>query len=129
MRFSNFEYERLAYYTSLLNLSLFTGTLSVQMLIAARNSEFRSGIFQILNIRDMEVPDSPDDFNEIYIVSPLFDNDMEHLLSSGVPLQDSHIQFFMHQLLCAVKYMHRYTFACLCPVSDDFAIGNSIAFY
>eukprot|EP00171_Calliarthron_tuberculosum_P014166 IDg14166t1 len=68
---------------------------------------------QILQITDMEVPNSPEDFNEIYIVSPLFDKDLERILRAGVELKDEHIQFFVYQMLCALKYMHRY--ACGTP--------------
>lgn len=62
---------------------------------------------QILKISDMEVPENVDTFNEIYIVSPLFDKDLEHILRAGVDLKDEHIQFFVYQMLCALKYMHR----------------------
>lgn len=55
----------------------------------------------------MEVPESPDEFNELYMISPLFDKDLEFVLSSGVALEESHVQFFMHQMLSAMKYMHR----------------------
>lgn len=59
-----------------------------------------------MTIVDIETPESPDDFNELYLISPLFDKDLEFVLSSDVDLEESHVQFFMHQMLCAMKYMH-----------------------
>lgn len=61
---------------------------------------------QILGITDMEVPVDPDTFNEIYIVSPLFNKDLERILRAKVELSDVHVQYFVYQMLCGLKYMH-----------------------
>lgn len=63
---------------------------------------------QILAITDMEVPESSEllDFNVIYLVSPMFDKDLERVLRAGVELKDEHIQYFLYQILLGCHYMH-----------------------
>ena len=61
---------------------------------------------QILKISDMEVPRNYKNFNEIYIISPLFDKDLERILRAGVELKDEHVKYFLYQILCGLKYMH-----------------------
>lgn len=41
------------------------------------------------------------------MATPLYDKDLSKILAAGVTLTTSHIQYFIYQLLCALKYMHR----------------------
>lgn len=62
---------------------------------------------QILPLIDMEDPESMERFVDVYLVSPLYDKDLGKVISSKVALSDEHIQYFVYQTLCALKYMHR----------------------
>lgn len=55
----------------------------------------------------MEAPESMEDFNEVYMASPLFDKDLGKILAAKVSLTSSHKQYFVYQMLCALKYLHR----------------------
>lgn len=55
----------------------------------------------------MEAPESIEEFDEVYMASPLFDKDLSKILESNVPLSDEHNQYFVYQILCALKYLHR----------------------
>lgn len=59
----------------------------------------------------MEAPDSFEDFDEVYMVTPLYDKDLSKILESNVALTDEHNQYFIYQILCALKYLHRYRYA------------------
>lgn len=54
----------------------------------------------------MEAPESFNDFNEIYMATPLFDKDLSKILAAGITLTKEHIQYFIYQLLCGLHYMH-----------------------
>lgn len=57
-----------------------------------------------------------EDFTDIYIVTQLFECDLDRIISSnqvsllcglkGKPLSENHIQFFLFQLLKALKFLH-----------------------
>ena len=50
---------------------------------------------------------SPDDEDDLYIVTDLFPTDLHRVVhSKNVPLGGDHVKFFLWQLLCATKYMH-----------------------
>jgi len=44
--------------------------------------------------------------NDVYIVTDLMDSDLNHVIRSEQPLSDDHCQWFLYQMLCAVKYIH-----------------------
>lgn len=46
------------------------------------------------------------EFNEVYLVLFAYDADMFQIIRSNQPLTDSHIKYFMVQLLRAIHYMH-----------------------
>jgi len=50
--------------------------------------------------------DEPDTFNDIYLALDLMDTDMGRIIDSDQPLSDKHIQFFIYQTLCGLKYIH-----------------------
>jgi serine/threonine protein kinase len=45
-------------------------------------------------------------FNEIYIVSELMETDLHRVIYSRQPLSEEHIQYFVYQILRALKYIH-----------------------
>lgn len=54
----------------------------------------------------MEDPESPD-FDDVYMISPLFDKDLDKVLRSDTELTEDHIKYFTYQLLCALRFIHR----------------------
>lgn len=42
----------------------------------------------------------------MYIITDLMDADLNQIIRSEQPLTDQHIQYFMYQILAAVKYIH-----------------------
>jgi len=42
----------------------------------------------------------------VYIVSPLMETDLHRIIYSRQELTDEHLQFFIYQMLVAIKYMH-----------------------
>lgn len=62
---------------------------------------------QVLPLYDMEAPESLEGFDVVYMASPLFDKDLSKILESTVDLTDEHNQYFVYQILCALKYLHR----------------------
>ncbi|CAN8062230.1 unnamed protein product [Agarophyton chilense] len=60
----------------------------------------------ILSLYDLEAPATVESFNEIYMASPLYDKDLSKILDSSVELSDEHNQYFVYQILCALKYLH-----------------------
>lgn len=63
----------------------------------------------VIHIRDLMVSNSEGGlggFNEIYIVSELMETDLHRVIYSRQPLSDDHIQYFVYQILRALKYIH-----------------------
>eukprot|EP00002_Diphylleia_rotans_P012765 TRINITY_DN2493_c0_g3_i2.p1 TRINITY_DN2493_c0_g3~~TRINITY_DN2493_c0_g3_i2.p1 ORF type:complete len:322 (-),score=68.47 TRINITY_DN2493_c0_g3_i2:878-1843(-) len=59
----------------------------------------------IIKIRDI-IPPKRIDFDEIYIVNELMDTDLYQIIRSSQPLTDDHVQYFIYQILRALKYIH-----------------------
>ena len=49
---------------------------------------------------------SPDNFQDIYIVTNLMESDLDRIIRSKQPLSDKHLKFFLYQILRGVKYIH-----------------------
>lgn len=60
----------------------------------------------IIKIETIQLPQSKEDFNEIYVVAELMETDLSSIIKSPQPLSDEHCQFFLYQLLRGMKYMH-----------------------
>eukprot|EP00758_Cryptobia_borreli_P004513 Tbor_TRINITY_DN4423_c0_g1::TRINITY_DN4423_c0_g1_i1::g.7897::m.7897 len=60
----------------------------------------------LLSIIDILPPIKGDQFEEIYIVTQLFDVDMSMVLKSNQVLLEEHIKFFLYQILCGLLYLH-----------------------
>jgi len=60
----------------------------------------------VIRIKDILRPASVDKFDDVYIVSELMDTDLHQIISSQQPLTDDHCQYFLYQILRAMKYIH-----------------------
>jgi serine/threonine protein kinase len=60
----------------------------------------------VIRIRDILRPLSLSAFDDIYIVTELMDTDLHQIISSPQPLTDDHTQYFLYQILRALKYIH-----------------------
>lgn len=52
------------------------------------------------------LPRSREGFEDLYVVSELMHTDLASIIKSPQPLSDSHIQFFIYQILRGLKYIH-----------------------
>mmetsp|Transcript_16032 Transcript_16032/g.50244 ORF Transcript_16032/g.50244 Transcript_16032/m.50244 type:complete len:391 (-) Transcript_16032:119-1291(-) len=59
----------------------------------------------IIRILDMYPPKSPD-FEDIYIVTDLMETDLHRVIYSKQPLTEEHHQYFVHQILRGLIYLH-----------------------
>lgn len=57
----------------------------------------------IIRIKDILRPTSLDKFEDVYIVSELMDTDLHQIIASPQPLSDDHCQYFLYQILRALK--------------------------
>jgi mitogen-activated protein kinase 1/3 len=63
----------------------------------------------IMNIHDLIMPPnvtSPQQVSDLYIVSELMSTDLYRIIYSNQPLSLDHTQYFIYQILRALKYMH-----------------------
>lgn len=60
----------------------------------------------IIHIKDLLPPTDYDNFEEIYIVSELMETDLHRVIYSKQRLSEEHIQYFIYQLLRALRYIH-----------------------
>mmetsp|Transcript_7050 Transcript_7050/g.26431 ORF Transcript_7050/g.26431 Transcript_7050/m.26431 type:complete len:409 (-) Transcript_7050:637-1863(-) len=60
----------------------------------------------IIRMLDVQKPSSYDNFRDVYMVTELMETDLHQIIASDQPLTDQHIQYFMYQILCGVKYVH-----------------------
>uniref|UniRef100_A0A7S2SMW8 Mitogen-activated protein kinase n=1 Tax=Mucochytrium quahogii TaxID=96639 RepID=A0A7S2SMW8_9STRA len=60
----------------------------------------------IIHIKDLSPPRGYNDFEDIYIVSELMETDLHRVIYSKQNLTIDHIQYFIYQILRALKYIH-----------------------
>jgi len=60
----------------------------------------------IIHVKDVLPPKSMETFEDIYIVSELMETDLHRVIYSKQKLSDDHIQYFVYQILRALKYIH-----------------------
>ena len=62
----------------------------------------------IISILDMMPPIAThvEDFNDVYIVTELMETDLHRIIYSKQSLSIDHVQYFLYQVLRALKYMH-----------------------
>jgi len=66
--------------------------------------ELRHG--HIIQLKDILAPSDINNFNELYIVFEFADTDLQKLINSNQHFSNLHIQYFLHQILTALKYVH-----------------------
>ncbi|KAM3576937.1 hypothetical protein VYU27_001302 [Nannochloropsis oceanica] len=59
----------------------------------------------IVRVLDLQAPPVAD-FDDVYIISELMDTDLHRVIYSRQKLTEDHVQFFLYQMLCALKYIH-----------------------
>lgn len=60
-----------------------------------------------IGMKDIMCPLAPiDQYEEVYLVTDLMETDLHRIIYSRQPLTDDHVQYFIYQILCALKYMH-----------------------
>jgi len=69
-----------------------------------RQFNAHENIVTILDI--MTYPPDTTDFQDIYIVTNLFESDLERIIRSKQPLSDQHFQYFLYQILRGLKFIH-----------------------
>jgi mitogen-activated protein kinase 1/3 len=57
-------------------------------------------------LTDLIPPRNYQQFNDVYIVTDLMETDLRQIVKSDQPLSDQHIQYFLYQILRALKYIH-----------------------
>eukprot|EP01012_Entosiphon_sulcatum_P002895 TRINITY_DN10737_c0_g1_i1.p1 TRINITY_DN10737_c0_g1~~TRINITY_DN10737_c0_g1_i1.p1 ORF type:complete len:418 (+),score=74.45 TRINITY_DN10737_c0_g1_i1:138-1391(+) len=61
----------------------------------------------IIAIRDLMSPkDKNGRWTSLYIITDLMDTDLHRIIQSPQPLTDQHMQYFIYQVLRALKYLH-----------------------
>uniref|UniRef100_A0ACD5W026 Uncharacterized protein n=1 Tax=Avena sativa TaxID=4498 RepID=A0ACD5W026_AVESA len=60
----------------------------------------------IVEIRHIMLPPSRRDFKDIYVVFELMDTDLHQVIKANDDLTKEHHQFFLYQMLRALKYIH-----------------------
>lgn len=60
----------------------------------------------IISLMDLIPPRSFDKFTDVYIVTDLMETDLRQIIKSDQHLSDQHIQYFLYQILRALKYIH-----------------------
>ncbi len=69
-----------------------------------RHFNDHENIVTIIDI--MTVPPNSSNFDDIYIVTNLMESDLERIVRSKQVLTDQHFQYFLYQILRALKYVH-----------------------
>ncbi|XP_020243281.1 mitogen-activated protein kinase 9-like [Asparagus officinalis] len=62
----------------------------------------------IVEIRHIMLPPSRREFKDIYVVFKLMESNLNQVIKANDDLTPEHHQFFMYQLLRAMKYIHSY---------------------
>jgi len=60
----------------------------------------------VIKVLDLFTPQPHDDFSDVYIVSDLMETDLHRVIYSRQQLTNEHIQFFLYQMMCGLKYIH-----------------------
>lgn len=61
---------------------------------------------QVIKLLDVIPPENYESFNDLYLVFEFVDTDLHKLIMSPQYLTIRHIQVFLYQLLCGLKYIH-----------------------
>lgn len=67
---------------------------------------------QIIGIVDILVPPSPEEFEDVYIVSDLMETDLHRIINSKQELTPDHVQYFLYQVCASVLNMYEEQVVC-----------------
>lgn len=67
----------------------------------------------IVEIKHIMLPPSRREFKDIYVVFELMESDLHQVIKANDDLTPEHYQFFLYQLLRALKYIHTGSFLLL----------------
>ena len=60
----------------------------------------------VISLREILPPVDPQRFDDLLIVFEFVETDLQKLIHSDQPFSNDHVQYFLYQLLCGVKYIH-----------------------
>jgi len=60
----------------------------------------------VIKVLDLFTPQPHNNFSDVYMVSDLMETDLHRVIYSRQQLTSEHIQFFLYQMLCGLKYIH-----------------------
>jgi len=60
----------------------------------------------VIGIRTLLLPRSREEFDDLYVCTPLLETDLASIIKSPQALSDEHVQFFIYQILRGLKYVH-----------------------
>ncbi|CAH0487216.1 unnamed protein product [Peronospora farinosa] len=60
----------------------------------------------VITIVDLLPPLSLAQFDDVYIIADLMETDLHRIIYSRQPLTEDHVQYFLYQILRALKYIH-----------------------
>ncbi|CAI5720521.1 unnamed protein product [Peronospora destructor] len=60
----------------------------------------------VITIVDLLPPPSLAQFDDVYIIADLMETDLHRIIYSRQPLTEDHVQYFLYQILRALKYIH-----------------------
>jgi len=61
----------------------------------------------VTSVKDIMIgPPDKDDFKDLYIVTELFECDLDRIIGSSQKLTDGHFQYFVYQMLRGLKWVH-----------------------
>lgn len=80
--------------------------VSVRILRELKFLRLLRGHENIVEIKDILVPGSTKDFNDVFVVFELMPTDLAHVLRSKTELSPLHVQYFMYQLLRGIYFLH-----------------------
>jgi serine/threonine protein kinase len=60
----------------------------------------------VVSLKDLLPPASVGDFEDVYMILDLMETDLHRIIYSRQGLSDDHVQYFVYQILRALKYLH-----------------------
>ncbi len=60
----------------------------------------------LTSLKHIETPTNPADFDEVDLVFERYEANLEEIIQSPQPLSTEHVQYFLYQILCGVKFLH-----------------------
>lgn len=80
--------------------------VSVRVLRELKFLRLLRGHENIVEIKDILMPDLSKNFDDVFVVFELMPTDLAHVLRSKTELSNLHIQYFMYQLLRGIYFLH-----------------------